>query len=63
MFDELEHVSDRVIVAGDLFDLDRPRLGRLAGPARAIERAYPDVVSAPRAITIGSTETTTTTCG
>jgi predicted phosphodiesterase len=43
--DQLGDSCDRVIVAGDLFDLDRPRrLGDWRGQLRAIERAHPQLV-------------------
>ncbi|MGM0556596.1 MAG: metallophosphoesterase family protein [Myxococcota bacterium] len=43
--DHLEQTCDRVIVAGDRYDLDRPRrLGDWRGQLEAIARAYPGVV-------------------
>ena len=45
LFDRVERDCDRVIVAGDLFDLDRPlRPGGWSEQLDAIRREWPDVV-------------------
>ncbi|MFP4597544.1 MAG: metallophosphoesterase family protein [Persicimonas sp.] len=44
LFDHVERRADRVLVAGDLFDLDRPKLpGRWRDQLREIRRAFPQV--------------------
>lgn len=46
LFDELEARSDRVLAAGDLFDLDRPRrLGDWRGQLDAVRADFPHVVA------------------
>ena len=46
MFDRIEEAADRVVVGGDLFDLDRPRVpGDWRGQLEAVRRTYPALLA------------------